>query len=91
MLVNAILDSLNLYFKQLLGTKGCHCAKFCQNQTNSFGDHDFSIIKMATICHLGFSNFWSPIRFGGPIYTVIQNYVKNSQMAAEIAHFTFFK
>jgi len=52
---------------------------------------DFSIFKMAAVCHHGFLNFWFPIRLGEQRCIIIPNFIKIGLMAAEISHITFFK
>jgi len=51
----------------------------------------FSIIKMAAVRNLGFSNFRSPIGLEGLICIFIPNFVKNGRMAAEILHIMITK
>jgi len=46
---------------------------------------------MATVYHLGFSNFSLLIGFEELVCTVMQNYIKSGNTAADISHFSFFK
>ena len=72
------------FFEQLVSFAGLICAimqNFVKIGQTVSGISDFSIFKMAAVCHLGFwnfsLNFWFPIRLRGLRCIIIPNFIRD--------------